>query len=591
MDPINIPIPHYPPFKLRSSLIDVDPLIWVNLQYQYIQLFKVLLLKSPPHLATKSQHQLSEFVKVYLHEHSNDPGFFSLGAINPQIVKNEKSLRCLVFAIIQHYSIVQLNLTSEHVWAFIKLYVRENVTLVRTIVDGTYILKFNNNKKLKNISSILPLQNHLIHLIRQHKFDYASDLETLSHLLGQSIKAKQVISKGTGGTTGGFNIIKKNNNNNPSTNSSSSTFLSQFVNSHWIELIQAEFNPDLKYDNLRSLMVVSLILLTVNKLKTLLHALDLDGFHKLAQDYSLFVMVATSEAFDQLVPGAKDLILSQISFGNAPGAVVDSSPEVDSYKLQIIQDMFGVDADVSQRLIASKPDLTVEEIVHQVLENPSILENLPPPSSTTAAKVPLPASDLARFQGGPTKILKREKKNTVQSQELKQRSLDVAMRLLYDSDEDEPDDTYDDQERTSGLDDGSNSGSGGNKVGGQAGGVSVEERYLFALYKKNGGGIFEKLERKSPTRAQIHAKTKWSHEQIEGWFRMLSQSSRRFKMFEDDYFFNRDDGSLDIGGAAKQHHQLYASSKDSVKNQQRRDGQRKASKANHNRKDRHMKKV
>ena len=530
---------------------------------------------------------------MYLQEHSNDSGFLSLGAINPQIVENEKTLRCLVFAIVQHYSIVQLNLTSEHVWAFIKLYVRENVSLVRTIVDGTYILKFNNNKKLKNISSILPLQNHLIHLIRQYKFDYATDLETLSHLLGQSIKSKQVISKGS--TTGGFNIIKKSNVSSSAT-SSSSTFLSQFVNSHWIELLQGEFNPDLGYDSLRSLMVVSLILLTVNKLKTLLLTLDLNDLNKLLDDYSLFVMVATSDAFNQLVPGVKDLIISQMSPGNGSGSS-GSGREVDPVQTKTIQDMFGVDADIAHRLIASKPDLTIEDIVHQVLEDPSILENLPPSKdalkSSDTPTSSIPASAVARFEGGTTKVLKRGKKNIVRTEELKQKSLDVAMRLLYDSDEDEPDDTYDDLDRTSGLEDGSSS-SASKAIGGQAGGISVQERYLFALYKKNGAAVFDKLERKTPLRTQITTKTKWTHEQIEGWYRMLSQSSRRFKMYEDDYFFNRDDGLLDDDAPSKpkpKDTQLPVASKDSIKNQQRRDGHHKASRANHNRKDKHMKKV
>lgn len=596
MDTVNIPIPHYPPFKLRSSLIDVDPLIWVNLQHQYILLLKVLLLKSPPHLSTKSQHQLSEFVKVYLQEHSKDSGYLSLGAINPQIVENEKSLRALVFALVQHYSIVQLNLTSEHVWAFIRLYVRDNISLVRTIVDGTYILKFNNNKKLKNISSILPLQNHLVHLIRQHKFDYSSDLETLSHLLGQSIKSKQIVSKG--GASGGFNIIKKNANSAAASASSLSTFLSQFVNSHWIQLLQDEFNPEIGYDNIRALMVVSLILLTVNKLKTLLHALDLNEFHKLADDYSLFVMVVTSDPFNQLVPGAKDLILNQMSMNvTTDSTTTNDVPGIDKNKLKIIQDMFGVDEDISARLISSKPDLDIEEIVHQVLENPSILENLPPlvkngtPESKVSSNVPVSA--LSRFEGGSTKILKREKKNMVRSAALKQKSLDAAMRLLYESDEDEPDDTYDDQERTTGLEDGSSSAS--NKgVGRQAGGLPVEERYLFAIYKKSGAGVFEKLERKSQLRSQIMAHTKWSHEQIEGWFRMLGQSSRRFKMFEDDYFFNRDDGLLQDEAPSKRKAmelRELTPSKDAVKTQQRRDGHHKASRANHNRKDRHLRKT
>ena len=71
-DTVYIPIPHYPPFKLRSSLIDKDPVIWVHLLEGYIKLMQFLLDVNSPKLTIKSQQQLQLFLKNFLVETSEE---------------------------------------------------------------------------------------------------------------------------------------------------------------------------------------------------------------------------------------------------------------------------------------------------------------------------------------------------------------------------------------------------------------------------------------------------------------------------------------------------------------------------------------
>ena len=160
---LQINIPHYPPFKLRSSLIDKDPVIWVHSLEAYIRLFMFLDNNEAYGynlLHVKSQQQLQLFLKVYLAETVQEHNkIFSLGHINPEIRSNGELLKARVFSFIKNSSIIKLNFTGEAVWQFISIYISNNATTVRQLVDGSFKSKFNE-KKSGGISSIPVLYNH-----------------------------------------------------------------------------------------------------------------------------------------------------------------------------------------------------------------------------------------------------------------------------------------------------------------------------------------------------------------------------------------------------------------------------------------------
>ena len=187
--------------------------------------------------------------------------------------------------------------------------------------------------------------------------------------------------------------------------------------------------------------------------------------------------------------------------------------------------------------------------------------------------------------------------------------MNAALRLIYESDEDEPDDTYEDQEKTTGSELEEDSSK---KKGAKALAVTEEkkssfspvdqtERYLFSLFKKDGSDAFARSSRKSSHRQQLKKSINWSDEQVEGWLRMLLKSPRRYKILEEDYLY----GGGNPNRPKKDHQQdekekappsrspapnNNQQSKEHVKRTQARNEKNKASKSNHSRKSRHDKK-
>lgn len=103
-------------------------------------------------------------------------------------------------------------------------------------------------------------------------------------------------------------------------------------------------------------------------------------------------------------------------------------------------------------------------------------------------------------------------------EDTKSANLQHALRMVYESDEDERDDTYEGQE---GPEEDSQANAKLDRI----------QQYLFQLYSSNKG-VFEKTERKSKARNELKKTTEWSDEQIEGWARMLERNPRQFKMLE-----------------------------------------------------------
>lgn len=222
MQELTISIPSFPPFKLRSSLIDKDPVIWEYLLADYITLFRKLLALSKANssnatslnikLSVKTNNQLIQFIQSYLTEIASESNqVFSLGAINPNIRQNQHLLKLAVFAYIKQINLVNLRLQGKSTWDFCKTYLplankcKEQginqafltIEQIRALVEGS--IKSQIGSKSDDVSLIRSLQDYLGKLVSSGKWKI-DDSETLYLLVGQ--KTKKILQIKV------FNLIK-----------------------------------------------------------------------------------------------------------------------------------------------------------------------------------------------------------------------------------------------------------------------------------------------------------------------------------------------------------------------------------------------
>ncbi|ESW98299.1 hypothetical protein KL918_003957 [Ogataea parapolymorpha] len=517
MDHLDIPIVAYPPFKLRSSLIDKDPVIWQHLLESYIDLFEKLIVistKKGVKLSLKSQQQLTAFMKVYLSETSEESTkIFSLGAINPEIVRNQKRLKIVVFQFIKIYNLVNLKLAGESVWDFCKVYLRlayENmnvnqslisVGIVRDLVEGRVRSKITS--KSDDVSLVKSLQDYLRLRISDTKFNRI-DLETLSMLLGQKIKnrgsSKQRVVVGRGQQDG---------------------FSERFVNAHWIDILERLYNrgDSLHAQQCFEIALVSFVSLTSAKIINLVKDLGVVSRAQLIRNYPLVARIILSSKFQDMNPDLRTKLF-------------ESKSPFDQHKIQSLLDVFPQLTEAQCKTLLKKYK-TVEEAMNKVLEGEEVEEY----TEKKKARVQFGKKDFS---------LKADSKT---QRQLKKKTLENALRMLYESAEDEPDDTYDDQDLTTG-----------------AGSLAKDEDYesdeefaeskhanhekdqtmesldlkLLQIFKSNPEA-FDRSSRYTNYRNQLKNELKWTDEQIEGWARMLERNPRRFKLLEEKL--------LDVGGS------------------------------------------
>lgn len=658
---IYIPIPHYPPFKLRSSLIDKDPVIWVHLLEAYINLFKFLISPESQvkRLNVKSQQQLQLFLKVFLFETSEETSkIFSLGAINPDITTNTTILRAYVFQLIKSYSFVKLSLTGESIWHFITIYAKNNASTVRGLVDGTFKSKYNDNKKSGNISSISSVHKYLEGLISNGQFKQA-DLTTLSYLLGQHTSA--------GAKTKTFNISGANSNN-PKTKSinknltNSSNFAEKFVDTNFIEILEKLYvnGRGVHAKTVEKIMVVSIISLSTAKVANLVTGLGINQVKALILS-PLLSTVIISDAYSELNPGLEERLpfLRKLTFVGdnsedelSEGDSIDVSPE----HISLLQDLFPQLTNKQAITVLKENNGDVEHVTNILLENPDSISDIkeyePKRKSAedsqeaqrrVANELKKAQARFKNFDNGAIVQGKHQmsKKEVSNPEDLKKKTLSAALKLMYEDDEDEPDDTYDEQEKTTGaaVDDPNAKGNKGNasskfkvlvdddaeaspsRKRGETppprteSKIDLIERYLFSVYKTKGEESFNKTARKSSLRQTMKKSTGWSDEQIEGWLRMLHKSPKRYKLLEEYFLFgggNPNRGpqpppieKLNLGDSespqpkpsqiekkaksdqkSNESNDKTKAKKDNAKNEKN-----KASRANHNRKTGHNKKM
>ncbi|KAG7816511.1 hypothetical protein KL928_004553 [Ogataea angusta] len=517
MDQLDIPIVVYPPFKLRSSLIDKDPVIWQHLLETYIDLFQKLIVfstKKDVKLSLKSQQQLTAFMKVYLSETSEESTkIFSLGAINPDILKNQKRLKIVVFQFIKIYNLVNLKLAGESVWDFCKVYLRlayENmnmnqslisVGIVRDLVEGR--VKSKITSKSDDVSLVKSLQDYLKLRISDTKFNRI-DLETLSMLLGQKVKnrgsSKQRVVAGRG---------------------QQDSFSERFVNAHWVDILETLYNrgDSLHAQQCFEIALVSFVSLTSAKIINLVRDLGVVSRAQLIKKYPLVARLILSSKFQDMNPDLRNKLF-------------ESKSTFDQHKIQSLLAVFPQLTEAQCKTLLKKYK-TVEEAMNKVLEGEEVEEY------TEKKK--------ARVQFGKKDFSLKADSRT--QRQLKKKTLENALRMLYESAEDEPDDTYDDQDLTRGADNlakdedyESDEEFAESKQANRERDQSMEslDLKLLQIYKSNPEA-FDRSSRYTNYRNQLKSELKWTDEQLEGWARMLERNPRRFKLLEEKL--------LDVGGS------------------------------------------
>lgn len=606
---LSVPIPAYPPFKLRLSLIDKDPVIWVHLLEGYIQLFQ-LLLDENTQLSVKSQQHLQQFLRSYLEETAAEQThIFSLGAINPDITKNTAILRAYVLSVIRTHSIVKLGITGQSLWHFVVVYVAQNASIVRTLIDGTFKLPLNDNRKSSNISLIPALRAAIETQITEGVFD-GSAQQTLFLLLGQHASPTAQTFLLSGGSRKG-KVLAKDRDRNFASLSGALAFAESFVAPEWVETLEKLYlgGRSVHADAIRNCMVISVLALSVTKLATLVSTLGINSANSMGL-CPLLSSVIILDAYKKLNPGLEEKLpfLRNLLFGEPQEAV--NEKDVD-----FLTDMFPALTPAKARVVLLQNDRNAEKVTSLLLDDPLVIETIPEEiEKPKKTEIKVSAEELQkgveRFQlhDNETTAHVQKKSQPESEEEIKKRTLEAALKLLYEDDEDERDDTYDDQEHTSGsafqelehkpknkdkarlavFEDGE-APRESTPTDAVANELEKTELNLFGYFRSNGEAAFGRSGRKTKLREEIKSVSKWSDEQIEGWFKMLTKSPKRFRLLEERFaaqFSNRNVAKIQ----QKQPKQESKPAGDSKKTQARNERQ-KSSRANHNRKKGHNKKT
>lgn len=616
-----VPIPQYPPFKLRSSLIDKDPVIWVHLLEGYIQLFQ-LLLSDEVALTVKSQQQLQQFLKSFLQETAEETTkIFSLGAINPDIKKNTATLRAYVLAVVRAHSIVKLGITGHSLWHFVVVYVEKNASLVRSLIDGTFKSPLNDNRKSSNISLVPALQASIETQITEGLFD-ASAQQVLFLLLGHHaapLKAQTILLSGQAKKA---RVLAKDRDRNMSSSLSALAFAEGFVRPEWVEMLERLYSGgrSVHAETVKNCMVISVLALSVSKLATLVSTLGINSAESMAA-YPLFSSIIISDAYKALNSGLEEKLPFLHSLKVDGGTAEE---EVNEKDVEFLLDMFPTLTPGKAKMALLKNDRNADKVTGMLLDDPLMIESIPEELERPEEEPPIQVSQeelrrgIERFQlsENETTTPVQKKEQPLSEDEIKKRTLSAALQMLYESDEDERDDTYDDQEHNTGVafeeyehkpsskekarlavfedDDDESTNREGTPQNAIANELEKTELNLFGYFKSSGESAFDRSGRKTKLRDEIKSVSKWSDEQIEGWFKMLKKSPKRFRLLEERFaeqFSNRkvSERQLKVKNLIKQ-----ASPKPDSSNQKRahaRNERQKSSRANHNRKSGHDRKT
>lgn len=612
---LNVLVPPYPHLALRKFLVAKDGEKWAQSLIVYIRFLQFIANTDlySQGFSVATQQSLYRFLKSYIHETSIEEEKAELEKQEDEISHLSALLRAYVFTIVKNYSFVKLTLTGASIWEFVCIYVDQNCTTVRELVDGTFKSKFAGWSG--NVSSIKSLQKHLEKLITDRRFD-VKEVNILSCLLGQHVSFAKVDNA----QAEKVNIVGQK----------SMSFAESFVNVTWIETLESLYSS-YSYDLVKDIMVISLISLSTAKVANLVTELGIVNIQSL-KITPLLSSIIVSGQFRKLMPGLEEKLpfLRHLISSSTQDAIVD---EGCLHSLLEMMPQLTLEQAVSSLKMY---DNDVEKVVEIVLENPDMLAEAAENTDHTNNKQNLKKfsrksvyddDKISNLQYDEDFVIFSKKPKAsddiLPSESIKKKTLSAALKMVYDSDEDEPDDTYADTEKNAGeaLEDANNGFSLSSdrkfavpdyndtnsrtskeesldtEKSSRASLIDEKEKFLFALYKSSPQ-VFDRASRKASSREKVKNETHWTDEQIEGWLKMLLKSPKRYKVLDEDYFYNGNSKMLlrkekseengeengDRRSVTVNSKQLPKQSKDSLRKLQARKEKNKASKANHNRK-------
>lgn len=519
---IDLPIVKFPPIALRALLIEKDPVVWAHILETYVTYFEYLMQGDHlERLSASTLELLCIFLRGYLSEMADDKGrILSLGE-NHDVSDELVLLRIWVFAMVKKCGLMHLQIFGESLWNMVKCYVDENPESIRGLIDGS--LKPQINTQKAQINRVHQIQQHLKNLIESGKFTRI-DLKAFEELLVKKSKS-----------------FKK--------------FNEEFLTTSWCESLESWWNKGNGRLSIlaKELAIVTFLSIPITSISKVLKELGVSDLETLSL-YPLIGSILVSEKFNEKMPGLKSKVhflnFSRESDTTSNIDVFNESHpifQVNEKDIIILSDFFPHLTRYQLSQILSRYDGNVELATNMLFENPSITDDIPTEEMKISVlkpvkekkqsiKKPLDDNILYPVRQGKKKELSVS--NHVPD-EVRNKTLTRALQLMYEDDEDEVDDTYDDAEVERSATHGKISIDDVDRKDSDKSNSSKYdniEKYLWELLKDNKS-LFERSKRGSKERKNMKTTTTWSDEQIEGWARMLERQPKRAMILEERFIF------------------------------------------------------
>ena len=525
---VTLPIARFPPFKLRSLLIERDPAAFAHLVDTFIHYFEIVNQDSTlTRLHETSLNQLVDFIGSYIHEMASEVGMLLSLQISDELNASMQNLRAWVFHTIKVCGLFYLRIFGRTLWEMVVLYVNKNPETIRSMLDGTFEpqLQGVQNYQLDRINQI---QQYLKELVEKNEFKRL-DLLTVQYLLRDSTE-----------------------------------FAAKFMTVNWIEYLEAWWDKgNGKLATLaQELMLTTLLTANTSSIVALSRSLNITDLESLVT-YPLLGTLLTDDKFlrrrPELTKRLKYLNLANNKTTKSEEELTDQqrpSTDLREQDLESLGILFPQLSKYQLTQLLLRYDSNIELITNLLFDNPSLAEQIPrdaPDVETVETKESResPSETQEDLELHEDYLHRKNKGLAVDNitkkhvpDEVRNKTLARALELLYENDHDEIDDTYDEAEverskttakislkegtesNPSELDSSIETGSKYDRI----------EGYLWNLLKEDPN-LFARNKRGSKVRKTMRSETGWSDEQIEGWARMLERSPQRARILEEKFMF------------------------------------------------------
>lgn len=581
---ISLPIVKFPPFKLRAALIEKDPVVWLHCIETYVTYMEYLLFENNVEkIDDLTYNNLCIFIRSYLHEMAGERSrLLSLG-MNHDVAEQLSILKELILILIKKCGLLHLQIYGESLWDLVKVYVDDNDTQVRSLLDGSVRPSINTQKV--QLNRIPQVQQYLKQLVESGMFNRI-DLKSFENLLSEKpLKA--------------------------------SKFGERFLNAAWLETLEVWWAKGQgKFSSIaRELETVTLLSASAEDIVEVSKELGISSVDTLSL-YPLLGCFLIDEKFQSMSPGLSGL-LPHFHLALQDEETNDESCYITEESLVAMGELLPSLSKDQLTHLLQKFEGNAELATNAVFEDPTLIDAIAREISTEgrpstdeesddAEELELSGHTAAAFENDSNKVVRKQVPD-----ELRNKTLTWAMQLMYQADEDERDDTYDEAEVSHSVGKISLEDSGeSSSIAATSSTLSNYdniERYLWDLLKQDKT-LFERSKRGSKVRKDMKKDTTWSDEQIEGWARMLERSPQRARILEEKYMFRgnvktgkrayvkKEQQNDDNSQAKREQKPSRPTNTNSQKpadkkRQQARNEKKKSSRANHNRKAGHDKKL